>query len=917
MRTLYRLSLISSFILSTLVMRAQTPAGIIHGTVVDSATNDPLEDATVMLYALPDPGAVLLTSHRSGAHGFIFHIEHAGRYRLIGTYQGYAPDTVETMAGGPGNKDIGLRLTLHPLSKTLSKVIVTALVPPAVVRHDTIVFNAGAFSTRPYSTVEDLLRKLPGVEVDKDGNITILGKKVVKLYLDGKEFFLGDPQLATKNLPADIVDQVEVFDNQSDQSRKTGVKEITQTKAINIKLKKSRRFGYFGNAYAGTGSGAGYHPSSPVSAYSAGGTITSLQSSWSFVSANLNNINNQFTGEENRNGPGSGGNQRLNSLQAGYSNLSDQPVPKRLDYIVGGGTSGNHTVLEQKTTTQTSLTDSSLLSSRNSQSTATSQTTAGNLFLEYQPDSMSVITIHGADGVTGSSNSQSDTTSISTLKPAGAYADNQGRTVNSSNLHSTDFNNEISLLRRTHVPQRNIYVSAGMRNTRQRQSQNTYSLIRNFDSSGRQLSPTLIDQSIRQSSGADRYEVNSTYTEPLRSGNQVNLLYHLVHSISHDDRASNDFDSATGRYDHPDSGTSNHFTTYNTLQDFRVNYNGKTGRLQYQLGAGLEISQLRNLDHGNDATLKNRQTNWLPQVALTYTTLGGSNLFLSYGVSTITPTVQQLQPVSDPTNPFLLKLGNPALLRQLTHSAHFGLNSLNTKNFQSLQLDITGNYCEHYISTATAILSGGIQQVQYINVDGVWNTDATVVYGFPLGDPKKGNSSIGIDGSCGRIVNEINGAGNVTEAFHWGANWKVNLHPVEKIFIEAKAAVSHTSNYYSLNREQNGGIWLQTYSLDASYVLPGAITFSTLYNLQVAGAQAGLPAQSVAVWNAAVYKDLGRRHDFQLRLSAFGLLNTTRTLSQSTGVNYFTTSQTNIPGRILLLSLVYHFKHFPGGVPTK
>ncbi len=199
--------------------------------------------------------------------------------------------------------------------------------------------------------------------------------------------------------------------------------------------------------------------------------------------------------------------------------------------------------------------------------------------------------------------------------------------------------------------------------------------------------------------------------------------------------------------------------------------------------------------------------------------------------------------MADPTNPFLIKLGNPGLQQQLTHAVNANYNSLNTHTFSNWQVGLTGSYSQHAITTATTVLSGGIQQIQYINVNGVWNTTGNLTFGFPLGDQRKGNSSLSLRGSYGRNVSGVNGALDVTGALGWGANWKVNYHPVDRLFVESQTGVSYTGNRYSLNLAQNTNTWLQNYSLDASYNFPGSITLSSFYTLQVTGAQGSLPAQ--------------------------------------------------------------------------
>ena len=333
-----------------------------------------------------------------------------------------------------------------------------------------------------------------------------------------------------------------------------------------------------------------------------------------------------------------------------------------------------------------------------------------------------------------------------------------------------------------------------------------------------------------------------------------------------------------------------------------------TGRFQYQLGLSLQYSLLENINRTVDSTLTFRQTNWYPRASLIYTPRHGRSLKIVYAASTTSPTLEQLQPVADPTNPFVVKLGNPDLLQQISHTVNLTYNSLNTHSFQNLQAGFQGTYNEHFITTATTILSGGIQELQYINVNGVWGASSNITYGFPLGDQRKGNSSIGLNSHYGRSITEISGALDVTEALGWGATWKLNYHPTGNLFFESQAGYSATANRYSLNGGQPTTANLLVYSLDASYLLPGSVTVSSWYNYQLTGGS--LPSQQVSLWNAAIYKDLGRRHNAQLRFSVFGLLNRTHNLIQSAGANFIATAQTNVPGRILLLSFVYRFHHF-------
>ena len=236
-----RTALLIIFTLARIYCDAQSPPLSIHGTVQDSVNKQVLEDATVSLVHLPD--GTVLRQTRSRKKGFAFSGLSAGQYSLITSYLGYATDTTTLVLSRTDSTERKVRILLHHSVKTMMEVVVRSVIPPAIIKNDTIAFNAAAYPTRPNATVEDLLRKLPGIDIDKNGNVTMQGQKVDKIYLDGKEFFLNDPRTATQNLPADIVDRIEAFDTQTDKSRLTGIKESTGTKSINIALKKNRRTG--------------------------------------------------------------------------------------------------------------------------------------------------------------------------------------------------------------------------------------------------------------------------------------------------------------------------------------------------------------------------------------------------------------------------------------------------------------------------------------------------------------------------------------------------------------------------------------------------------------------------------------------------------------------------------------------------
>ena len=230
---------------------SQKIAGTVKGILQDSLTATPLADATVSVMRIKDSSLISFTlTGRNGA----FEIKNldAGNYQLISAFQGL--QTLKTNFSISAAKPLA-DLSTVKLSRryNMMEEITIKDNAPVTIKGDTISFNADAFKTKPNATVEDLLKKLPGMQVDKDGTVKAQGEQVQKVYVDGKEFFGSDPKLATKNLTADMIDQVEVYDDMSEQAKFNKIDDGSRTKAINLKLKKEKKKGIFGKVYAGYG----------------------------------------------------------------------------------------------------------------------------------------------------------------------------------------------------------------------------------------------------------------------------------------------------------------------------------------------------------------------------------------------------------------------------------------------------------------------------------------------------------------------------------------------------------------------------------------------------------------------------------------------------------------------------------------
>src|SRR5215213_7327381 len=260
MKKLY-IAFFASFILGlSLTVHAQNVRGVARGTLQDSVTATPLADATITLVRSKDSSLISFTVTSGSGYFEIKNIE-AGTYNLLISYTGMQNFKKQfTISTTHAVSDFGT-IKLDRNYKSLDEVVVKDDAP-VKIKGDTVEFRAESFkSVKPNATVEDLLKKVPGMEVAKDGTVKSQGEQVQKVYVDGKEFFGNDPKMATRNLSQDMVESIQVYDDMSEQAKFTQVDDGSRTKAINIKLKKDKKNGVFGKAMAGGGTNGRYQSS--------------------------------------------------------------------------------------------------------------------------------------------------------------------------------------------------------------------------------------------------------------------------------------------------------------------------------------------------------------------------------------------------------------------------------------------------------------------------------------------------------------------------------------------------------------------------------------------------------------------------------------------------------------------------------
>ena len=560
-----------SLILFTVItgIQAQKADGSIKGKLVDTTAKQPVADATISILNATDSSLATFTlSNKQG----VFEVKGlvAGDYRVVITSKGYESIRKKvTLTATDKLIDLGT-LSAQKDFKMLEGVTISTE-SPIQVKNDTIQFNTSGFKTQPNATLEDLLKKIPGMEVDKEGAVKSQGETVQKVLVDGKEFFGTDPKLATKNLTADMIESVQVFDDMSDQAKFTKVDDGSRSKTINIKLKKDRNKGYFGRSTFGYGSDDRYEANFSINKFKGNQRISLL--------FNSNNINKQgfsfsdiissmggFSGGAGGGGGRGGGGGGFGGLNFGGTSTGiTKSTAAGLNYTDEWGTkikvtgsyfySTTRPVQEYSTFRKTFFAnDSTAALSKISQSNNLNQNHRFNLRFEYMIDSMNSILYTPTMTLQHSENFSLDSSVTQSITPLAQYLAVRGQTRNSNSRDGFNLGN--NLLFRHKFKKTGRTLTLGVNNTTGNSESDglTYSSNRFFLSDGSLDSAFVQNQNYTQKTTTNNNVISTSYTEPVGLNKLIELNYAYTRNVSESNRKTYNFNDNSGKYDNDHRG---------------------------------------------------------------------------------------------------------------------------------------------------------------------------------------------------------------------------------------------------------------------------------------------------------------------------------------------------------------------------
>ena len=909
--------LLLSVLLATLAVQAQKSD--VHGSVTDSTEKKLLVNSVVAVLRKSD--SVLVSFSRSDPSGnFTLKQVPAGKSLLLITHPAYA-DYIDEIDLSKPDVDLG-KIFMTLKSQLLQEVIVSN--SGAIrIKGDTTEFKADSFHVKPGATVEDLLKKIPGIQVDRNGKITAQGVAVEKVLIDGEEFFSDDPTIVTQNMEATAIDKVQVYDKKSDQATFTGIDDGKKIKTIDLKLKENRKHGYFGKAEAGTDAKQYWNNSAMLNAFkgkrkfAAFGIMSNTGKTgldWR-ESSNYGN-QNTFYDEESGNvlmsfsyddfggssfyGEGlpkvwNAGALYSNKWDNDKKNLNSSYQYKKLD-INSNGTTQSKYILPDTLY---------YINERGNNYSSRYRNTLSGTY-DHQLDSSSSLKIT-AQGYTGRSISLTNAYSES-LDRNGAFVNTSDRKISAvadnQNVSST-------LLYRKKFKKTGRTFSFNMSQLYNDTRSNGY-----LNADYKYYNP---DGSVKKEETTDQQKVRSTkqsgisgkaiYTEPLSKRAILEFNYTLTNNLGH---------SAVETFGKMNTGSSKYEDLIDTLSnDYTLNVLSNSGGINYRyakvkkinlsFGGNIARADYVRRDVKADTSVAYHFTNLFPRASVNWTIPGGSNLNFNYNGSTQAPTIDQIQPIKDNSDLLNQRIGNPNLKQAFRQ--RFSLSLSNSKLISQRYIYGSLNYSttSNDFSTINYVDAIGRRISQPVNVNGNHSLSGYTQYSIKL---KKPDARVGLflNGSQYHNTNYINSLQNVNNSLNYSIGSFISLSKEKKFELSIQPRFTYTRSTSSIRPDEPTRYWTQEHSLYGVVFLPWKMQLNTdiLYSIRQK-TDAFDRNNNVFKWNAYLDKKFLKKDAATIRLLANDILNQNLGFQRNVNSNFISERTYNSIRRYFMLSLIYNF----------
>lgn len=885
--------------------------GILLGELSDSSEKQKVENAVVLLLN-PTDSFIVKHTRTNGFGAYRFVELRQGNYLLWITHPKYADFSFEIKinAGEIVRKD----LYVLPKATALKEFIVTQKKGAIVFKGDTIEYNADSFKTKAFATVEDLLKKLPGIQVDKDGKITAQGEKVEKVLVDGEEFFSDDPTVATRNLQAAAVEKVQVYDKESSQSQTTGISDGTKETVVNLKLKEEYKRGMFGKLKAAGGLPQRYENEAMVNAFKSKRKLSAY-----IIHSNTNR--NSLDWDEQRTYGSMNGVVDENEGYSVYYSENDweisngnEGVPSNL--LAGGRFSNKY--MGEKHTITADITYGSQVR-RGTSSTITRQLLSDSSYYNTQADSFvsngirngfSFSYIYKIDSF--STLSLSMNTSILKISKTDSFISgslnedqvyiNKNHRTNITNKTESRYNGELRYLRKFRKKDRQFVLLTNYTGSSSLQEGQLFSknlFVQKRDS-------LIVDQYKDNQNTDGNTKITSSYTEPINK----NLTLQVSYSYTNDKSSStnNSYNSDGVSYRIKDYKYSNDYIFNIITQSPGVSLKYKQKKWTLKGGANVLANTYTRTNRTIDSTTHYQYNNFQRSVSYQYKFSQFNAINIKYNGYTRQPNIFQIQPLQNNLDPLNIYRGNEHLKPQITNSIAIDFNSYKMISDRSIYSSLSYNNERNTFTNFDSINDLGQRISQTINVlQGNYSFWGWLYYGAKV---KKRNIRYHITSrpNINNRINYINGKQNKTLSTSFDVSPGITFEKDDKYMIEVQFGFDYNTSKASLNPDRKTRYWIQTHAIDMTFYLPRKWLFNSDFTANIRQKTSDFTGNSnMYIWNASIERKMFKKENFVLSFIVRDILNQNTGFNRSVYSNYYTQSQYNVIKRYWLVSILWNF----------
>ena len=911
-----KLTLVAFFLLVAISNGFSQETGTVKGIVTDTLNKQNLSNAVVAVLRAKD--SVLVKFTRTSKEGN-FNLPNitSGKYIVMVSYPAYA-DYVDVINITTGITDLG-KISVITKATLLQEVIVKQTIGSIRMKGDTTEYKADSFKVSANADVQELLRKMPGIQVNSKGEITAQGERVQKVLVDGEEFFSDDPAVVTKNLRADAVDKVQAFDKKSDQAVFTGIDDGQKIKTLNLTLKEDKKKGYFGKAEAG----------GDFDKYGYGKLLANSFKGKRKISGYLTTDNTKFESlnwNENQN---YGGNSNMTTEMTDDGGMMMWSSGDDFSWgtgfprsITGGFHFSNKWNKDKHNSNNTYQYNQLDVSGINSNKTQNILPGADLISTSVQDQ----VSSRKRNKLTSTYEWQIDSTSSLKITARGSIVNSNsasnyfGRTINSDSVLLNQSNRLTSTVDENKTMNSTIFYRKRFKKAGRTISWNNdinyndraddgFLTANNtfYDALGNLVRRDNVDQ--QKTNKQIVTTINSTinYTEPLWKNTFLVLNYKL--SVSRNDAERNTFakNSANNKYENLVDTLSNHFIFNTTGHNGSVNIRYNVKKFNFSIGTGIGTVNYRLNDLVNKTDRNVIFNNFIPAVTFNYTPKQQRRLNFSYNGSTRNPSLSQIQPIIDNIDPLNLTIGNPNLKQSFVHQFNLGGSDYKVLKSRSISFNVNYSKTENAISNSSFVDSEGRRINQAINVDGNYNFNARLGYGFEIIPSLNLNFNIGPRKS--RFANRVNGINNTTEtiatsysinAGYWGDKW---------INFWFQGTANQNKSTTSIRPDIITQFWSYEAYGNLQFKLKKIKTYIDFdMNANIYQKTAVFADQrDIYIVNASVRKVISKNDQWEIKASVNDLFNQNLGINRNASSNFITETTNQTIQRYFLFSLIWNF----------